>query len=203
MGGFNSGRRRTRVMVEDCLPLDAAFLGKLNCLQGLARRRLRWVCNGKESATATIEVTLIGKERPHALLKMPGLAPQTIWLTYTSPNLGGRRWWFQCESGRRCRTLYLTPGGDRFMSRQAANIAYRSNALGFSDRIRWRAEQLRDSLPGAKYDNYPPRPKGMHQRKYDRIVNRLRESDRRAEDVRYASLMITADDLGLLKRRLV
>ncbi len=31
MGLFNSGRPRTRVWVEDCLPLDAAFLAKLNC----------------------------------------------------------------------------------------------------------------------------------------------------------------------------
>ena len=60
-----------------------------------------------ESATATIEVTVFGKERPRAVLRMDGLAPQTILLASTRPNLGGERWWFVCpETGRRCRVLY-------------------------------------------------------------------------------------------------
>jgi hypothetical protein len=122
VGGFNSGRPRTRVMVEDCLPLDAAFLGKLGCFQGFARRSLTWVYNDKVSARGTIVVTLFGNEPPRAVLRLDGLAPQTILLVFTTPKLGGKRWWFVCPTtGRRCRTLYLTPGGDRFASRQAAN----------------------------------------------------------------------------------
>lgn len=140
MGGFNSGRPRTHRLVENCLALDAAFLRRIGCLQGLARRRLSWFCNGMESATATIEVTVFGKERPRAVLRMDGLAPQTILLASTRPNLGGERWWFVCpETGRRCRVLYLTTDGDRFVSRQAANLVYRSNGLGLADSIQWRA----------------------------------------------------------------
>jgi len=204
-GGFNSGRPRKRVWVEQCLPLDVSFLRRLDCFRkgSLRREKLTWHCRGQVSATAWIDVILHPKERPRAVVRMPGLEPQTIWLTYTRPNLGGRRWWFLCESGRRCRTLYLTPGGDRFRSRQAANIAYRSNALGFSDRIRWRAEQLRDSLPGAKYETYPPRPKGMHRKTYGQILNRLREADENAQLVCYASMKKTADKLGLLERWLM
>jgi len=201
MGGFNSGRPRTRVLVEDCLALDAAFLRRIGCLQGLARRRLSWFSNGKESARATLEVTLFGKERPRAVLKMGGLAPQTILLASTRPNIGGERWWFLCpETGRRCRVLYLTTDGDRFVSRQAANLVYRSNGLGFADSIRWRAQQLRDTLPGAKYQSYPPRPRGMHRKKYDRIVSRLREADKNAQLVCFASMVKTADRLGIVWR---
>jgi hypothetical protein len=163
MGGFNSGRPRTRVLVEDCLPLDASFLRRVDCFKkgSLRRERLAWYCRGKVSATAWIDVILHPEERPRAVVRMLGLEPQTIWLTSTKPNLGGRRWWFKCPTtGRRCRVLYLTRGGDRFVSRQAANIAYRSNALGFSDRIRWRAEQLRDSLPGSQVRNVPATTEG-------------------------------------------
>jgi hypothetical protein len=189
MGGLNSGRPRTRLLVEDCLPLDVAFLGKLNCFQGFARRHLSWVFNGEVSARATIEVTLVGEERPRAVLRMDGLATQTILLVSTRPNLGGERWWFVCPTtSRSCRTLYLTPSGDRFVSRQAANIAYRSSRLGPSDRIRWRAQQARDSLPGAEFQRYPPRPKGMHRKTYDKRVRRLRESDARALHLWHAFL---------------
>ena len=200
MGGLNSGRPRTRVLVEDSLPLDAAFLGKLDCFQGLARRRLTWVCNGTVSARATIEVKLFGKEPPRAVLRMNGLAAQTILLESTRPNLGGQRWWFLCpETGRRCRVLYLTADGDRFVSRQAANIVYRSNRLGPSDRVQWRAHQLQDMLPGAKYDQYPTRPKGMHRRTYDWIVNRLREADAKAQGERSASIIEIGYRRGIIK----
>jgi len=138
---------------------------------------------------------------PHAVIKMDWLAAQTIELTSTRPKLGGERWWFVCPTtGRRCRVLYLTRDGDRFVSRQAAKLAYRSTALGFADRIRWRAEQLRDLLPGARYQRYPPRPKGMHRKTYDRIVSRLRDSDEEVHIICGALMMKTAKRLGLVKR---
>ncbi len=178
MGGLNSGRPRERVLVENCLTMDASFLRRIGCFEGITRKQLSWSRNDKVSATGHIDVTLFPKERPRAVVKLDGLPPQTIRLTHTRPNLGGQRWWLICPvTGRRCRTLYLPPGGDRFLGRQAANIAYRSSGLGYAERIRWRAQQLRDLLPGAMADSYPARPKGMHRRTYDRIVNRLREAD--------------------------
>ena len=45
---------------------------------------------------------------------------QTVRLTFTRPNYGGKRWWMLCPvSGRRVGKLYLPPGGDVFASRQA------------------------------------------------------------------------------------
>jgi hypothetical protein len=178
-------------MVEDCLPLDASFLRSLDCFKtgSLRRERLTWYSGGKVSAKGWIEVVLFPKQRPHAVVTMDGFPPQTIWLTSTRPNHGGKRWWLLCpDTKRRCRTLYLKPGANRFVSREAAQIAYRSNRLGLSDRIRWRAQQLRGSLPGAKYSHYPPRPKGMHRRTYEKRVTRLRESDGKVLDLWHAFL---------------
>lgn len=201
MGGFLSGRPRERVLVEDCLTLDASFLRKLDCFAGLARKRLKWTRDGKVSATGRIDVFTFPQERPRAVVKLDGLPAQTIELTSTRPDFGGERWWFVCPTtGSMCRTLYLTPSANRFVSRQAANIAYRSNTLGFAGRVRWRAEQLRDSLPGARFQSYPARPKGMHRKTYDRIVNRLREADENARLVWYGSMRKTANRLGLFKR---
>jgi hypothetical protein len=177
--------------------MDAAFLNSLGCFEGIARRRLTWVNGDRVSATGRIDVTIM--DQPRAVIKLDGYASQTIKLSSTRPNLGGERWWFVCPvTGRRCRTLYLTPTGDRFMSREAAHLAYRSNRLGFAESFLWCAHQLQDLLPGAQEQDYPPRPKGMHRRTYKRIVNRLREAKERASLVRYASLRATADKLGLL-----
>jgi hypothetical protein len=191
MGGFNSGRPRTRVMVEDCLPLDASVLRRLDCFKkrSFRRERLTWFCGGRVSARGWIEVVLFPKQRPRSVITMDELPPQTIRLTSTRPNHGGKRFWFLCPiTRRRCRTLYLKPGANCFVSREAAHIAYRSNRLGPADRVRWRAEQLRDSLPGAKYAYYPQRPKGMHRKTYDKRVSRLREYDGKVLDLWHAFL---------------
>jgi hypothetical protein len=51
---------------------------------------------------------------------------QTIPLLTTQPNLGGQRFWFQCECGRRVGRLYL-PGGQRvFRCRQCYDLTYES-----------------------------------------------------------------------------
>lgn len=167
------------MVTEDCLRLDISTLNRLDCFeQGcLHRRQIKWDINGHRVASAEIDVILFPREPPRAVIKMRGLPPQTIRLTYTRPNYGGRRWWFVCPSGRRCRTLYLPYGGTSFVSIKAGKLSYHSSSLAPGDRVRWQAKKARGQLPGAYHDHYPPRPKGMHVTTYNRIVAELREYD--------------------------
>lgn len=182
MGGVGSGRPVRRQVVEDCLRLDAACLNKRNCFMkgSLRREQFTWSVDGEVVARAWIDVILFARERPRMVIRVDGMPSQTIRLTYTQPHLGGRRWCFVCPSGRRCRTLYLISRTSIFQCRQAAGLTYYSKQLNPADRVKHRARKLRKALPGADDDKYPPRPRGMHQRKYEEIVSRLRDLDAKA-----------------------
>lgn len=58
---------------------------------------------------------------------------QNIPLVSRPTNLGGKRWYFLDERGKRSEVLYLHEG--RFVSRETAKLGYLSQGLGFSDRL--------------------------------------------------------------------
>ena len=74
---------------------------------------------------------------------------QTIYLTTTGPNFGGKRRWFVCDqSGDRVRKLCWCPvqgrvGGGRY-GRRAIGLAYYSQRLSRSDRPVLRAQRPRE-----------------------------------------------------------
>jgi len=63
-----------------------------------------------------------------------------VWM-HTTPVLGvAVRWWFSCpQCGRRCGTLYLPPGAQRFACRRCHNLTYAScqdeRKRGYLDRL--------------------------------------------------------------------
>jgi hypothetical protein len=97
---------------------------------------------------------------------------QRIKIVATRPRLGGARLWFVCPlSGQRVRVLYLPEGSKQFASRKAHRLSYRSQ--GESDLFRsiTRAQNIRARLGGdlSIYTPFPERPRGMHQRTYERL----------------------------------
>lgn len=58
---------------------------------------------------------------------------QNIPLVSRPTNLGGKRWYFLDESGKRSEVLYLHEG--RFVSRETAKLSYLSRGLSFTDRL--------------------------------------------------------------------
>jgi len=54
------------------------------------------------------------------------VAADSISITTTHPRFGGRRFWFQCDCGRRCGRLYLPPDQHVFRCRICYNLTYRS-----------------------------------------------------------------------------
>lgn len=108
-------------------------------------------------------------------------------ITYTEPNYGGRRPWFECPScERRSRLLYLPPGlplhERRFRCRECHDFGYESSrASGNITRtIRLRYNRVRGKLgapPSHPNSMEPPfipdRPKGMHQETYDELIDEM------------------------------
>jgi hypothetical protein len=118
---------------------------------------------------------------PHLLLTFRAAGTwrdQVISLDATTPRYGGIRYWFLCPvTGERTRCLYLPRDADAFASRAVRGLSYRSQ----SESAFWRgvrqAQKIRVNLGGdpSIYSPFPPRPRGMHKRRYERLKREAAE----------------------------
>ncbi|MCA0911000.1 hypothetical protein [Qipengyuania gaetbuli] len=104
---------------------------------------------------------------------------QSIYLSHTVPNYGGKRWWMICPyRGHRVGKLYLPPGGDRFASRQAWRLGYQCQRDSARDRPFERLFRLQKKLGCDQgWEAGIQRPKGMWHRTFDRHLERYWELD--------------------------
>ena len=115
MGGFGSGwRRATTDVVEDCLVLSIADLVREKVIVSGAVQRgvLAWSRAGQQpDAQVNFEADLLTDK--HAAIQLRYRIDDRdesyhVWLRYTEPQYGGRRWWFKCPlTGDRVAKLYL------------------------------------------------------------------------------------------------
>lgn len=99
-----------------------------------------------------------------------------ISFTTTYPNYGGKRWWWICpitKCGRRVGVLYLT--NKYFACRHCLNLSYESQNESPPFRFLTKAQNIHQKLGGnGCVDEWTPKPKGMHQKTYDRLVRKMR-----------------------------
>jgi hypothetical protein len=119
---------------------------------------------------------------------------EVVGLLRTPQHFGGERLWFACPGcERRCAVLY---GGRRFLCRYCVALPYASQHQAAPDRLRRRAQTVRERLGGSEYRNlslsFPQRPPRMRWATYERL---------QAESERFScnSLQAAARRLGLLK----
>jgi hypothetical protein len=99
-----------------------------------------------------------------------------IQLSRTQANYGGERFWFICPvTGRRVSKLYLPSGGDIFASRHAYKLLYACQNEGYKDRMLRKKWKLLGKLDPDL--NYPYRPKGMHQKTYERLLEKYNQQE--------------------------
>ena len=94
---------------------------------------------------------------------------ERIGIAWTSCNFGGQRPWFVCpDCDRRCGKLY---GGRLFRCRLCVELVYGSTRQPEWERLLERAQDIRARLGGSMSTAapFPLKPKGMHQRTYDRL----------------------------------
>ena len=104
-------------------------------------------------------------------------------LRYSRTMFGGRRRWFACPGcDRGCRILYIVP---QLRCRRCCRLLYQCQRVPpFQSRV-WRADALRERIgarlrhPFEDGDDFPPRPRRMRWRTYDRLEAKYEEAQSR------------------------
>jgi len=188
MGGFGSGRYGGRPTADMACKIDLAWmLRKGLAHEGAVRAgTLSWTCGDEPAGSISYFADM--REAGHERLILSYVrgsgedreeVEQVIYLTVTQPNLGGKRWWMICPyRGHRVGKLYLPNGGDRFASRKAWQLGYNSQRIAARDRPFEALFRLQKKLGCERgWGNWPTRPKGMHQRTFERHLNEFEYLD--------------------------
>ncbi len=168
MGGYGSGRKARRGVLEQCLELRISYLHREGLLQQGSRFRLVWCgpyCNlDRAECTRT----------PGGLLVRHNFE-QHILLDHTPCHFGGERPWFLCPAcGRRVAMLYAWPRFGRFACRKCHDLRYAVQSEKLFDRRIRKARKLRARL-GASRNLFQPimeKPKWMRWRTFDELSTR-------------------------------
>ncbi|WP_373498720.1 hypothetical protein [Desulfococcus sp.] len=94
---------------------------------------------------------------------------QVVRFEKTPCRYGGHRTWLLCpRCGKRVAVLY---GGKYFWCRHCYGLAYSSQREGIPDRMMRKARKIRERLKASDNLTMPiwRRPKGMHQKTFDRL----------------------------------
>lgn len=186
MAGYGSGRPVERAVFEDGFPLDLGKLIRDGLIgPGLWKSSLiwRWIRTGEETASANY-IAIMNEAARSGVLQLSYRITERgeqhdivepILLEALPQPFGGLMWYFRCPvTGRRCRKLYLLPGGHRFAARQAWKAGYLSQREAPHDRALSQAFKIRERLGNSSgIGTYVDRPSGMHRTTYDRHMERL------------------------------
>jgi hypothetical protein len=192
LGGFGSGRRsgRARSVVESARALDVNRLHSAGCLIAGWFGGWQWTEDGERVAWIQLSA-----EAEHLHLKYYVRASdeewhdvsETIRIVRVPGCYGGERPYFICPGvvngilcGRRVVKLY--GAGRYFLCRHCYRLTYSSQREGEWDRLVRRANKIRARLGGGPGLRFPPRPKGMWQRTYDRLRERALDAELMADD---------------------
>lgn len=190
MGGYGSGRNGGRPTADMSLRVDIAWMIRTNRAVPGSKTwgSLSW-SYGDSDPAGTVGYQCDMTDLEGSFLKLnytrtpynaePEKVEQHIWLDYTQPHYGGKRWWILCPYKHiRCGKLYLPGGGDRFASRKAWRLGYHSQRVAHRDRAFEKLFRLQKKLGSPTGFETPLyRPKGMWQRTYERHLERYWELD--------------------------
>jgi hypothetical protein len=181
MGGSGSGnwyRFDSKTLAEHCLNIDVRHLSRKGRLEPWQRYSWRW----QDGNYITIE-TKPGAIELDYKISYDGESQKInyeIPLSWTSCNYGGKRPWFICPGkncGRRVAKLYSRHG--YFLCRHCHDLAYSSQREGKESRLMYRAQRIYQRLGvNSRDDLYSEsKPKGMHQKTYDKLIEKAHELD--------------------------
>lgn len=183
MGGIGSGsyyRWRNKVTLEDCRNLDINRMTKLGAIQEGCLKSGSWVWTdrqtGEEMSKIGYQCNTLDKENSYLRLtykftNTDQSLDYQVRLVRTYPPYGGVRFWFICpERGKRIAKLFLIPSDGRFVSRHVYKVRYASQSKGPIDRMIDKKWRLVRKTGG---DYFPVRPKGMHRRTFERIMDKF------------------------------
>lgn len=164
---FGAGRPGWRPKAESCLRLDVRELARRHILGRVVSTSWRWTNSYTGEEVGSIGIR--GSEtRLHLSYSTNGTpVSETVEIARTACTYGGSRPWLRCpRCNRRAGVLYMR--GGRFTCRKCSGVAYSCQSEDAMGRA-WRAQHKLENLLG---DNWT-RPKGMHHRTRQRIMERI------------------------------
>ncbi len=176
VGGYGSGRYgwSTTDKLNSCLKLNLKTI-----LKGYQSGSLSWSRNKKEFASIAYSRFLDNPDDMYIRL-FYSITPrnqEAISLDYqiqvitTPANFGGHRFWFICPvTFKKASVLYSSSRYQKFVSRHAIGLLYESQSENYGNRLITKKEKIEKKLGG---ENCYKKPKGMHQRTYDKSLNQF------------------------------
>jgi hypothetical protein len=189
VGGDGSGRHWTSVKAttSQYYGLDIRRWPRDVLLTpGLAFRTC-WVQDGKELISVNVRTELDRVILSYGYRRTDGQTWQSleysVRIEWTRCNYGGKRAWFRCPArgcGRRAAILYL--GGEFFACRHCYQLVYQCQREPAHARALRKAVAIREklSVSPAGIVVFPIKPKGMHERTYQRLLTAYKDADARS-----------------------
>jgi hypothetical protein len=193
LGGY--GWRRAnglgRDKVEDFRTIDVNDLQRKGCLKPGWSGICEWKRDGERIAWIDLRAAEDVLRLSYSVSLNGGAREQVkeaVSLARVSCRFGGTRPFFICPGlanggacGRRVTRLY--GAGLYFSCRHCYGLAHTSQSEGASDRSFRRANKVRERLGGdpGMAAEFPPRPKGMWRRTYERLHKDAHSAERRAD----------------------
>ncbi len=191
MGGFGSGgcNATGRRTTAQALPLDVNILNKRGVLASGIISKSEWTQGGAPAGNIQIHskddvISLIYKTRIEEGEWQD--VNEHVSIIWEVCRFGGQRPFFLCpKCGRRVIKLF---GLSRFLCRTCNNLTYSSQRERWSDRAMRKANRLREKLGGSPgiANCISPRPRYMHHKTYNRIVDEILEAESIADEFTFA-----------------
>jgi hypothetical protein len=174
VGGFGSGRhqRFARRTTDGFLALDISVLADRRALELGSMTTVNWSRGGHPIGSIRLQGLPEGLKLTYRAKSEDGkweTVRETIAYQWSATPFKGRRRWFACPGcSSRCRILY---GGPRFRCRRCQGLSYESQYEDVTRRANRASRKIRRRLAGSTNltEEFPPRPKGMHQSTYRKL----------------------------------
>ncbi len=195
MGGFGSGRPSgpARGKVESCRSIDVNRLHREGCLRAGWMGGWQWTRDGDKVASINLRAE---DDRLHLTYRVRigggewEDVSETVRIVRVACRFGGARPFFICPgvvNGVACgrRVAKLHGPGRYFLCRLCYPLVHSSQSEGALDRTLRRADKIRQRLGGSPGMTapFPPKPKGMWRRTYERLREHAVQAEMRADEV--------------------
>jgi hypothetical protein len=172
---YGAGRPGHKGKAEACLRLDVREWARRRTLTPGNCGSWSWsnTLTGEHSGSISYRIENAAAILSYSLNNEP--RSQRVPILRTSCNYGGTRPWFACpHCGARCAVIYLRRGG--FYCRACAQVAYYSQSEDACGRA-WRVQQKAEAKLGDGW----ARPKGMHRKTRERLLEIIWRCEERRE----------------------
>lgn len=182
MGGYGSGRPGWHTKAEHCRSLDVNRLRRAGALSPGYWGGWEWKRDGEVVASIGLRASATALHLNYRMSSLPDDQAEVSYsvpLTWVPCTKGGARPYFVCpmsRSGRYCgrRVGKLYQRGRWFACRHCHELAYQSQSEDRHSRLVRRKNKLSARLsPAGEVDTFPPRPKGMWRRTYERRLEEI------------------------------